>query len=139
MIEDPRHEGYIEHKLSDILLLVMGAVISGMTELADMMTYFNSKLEFYIPDLGKLEDLGKLDALNLLEAEQEQFELPDIKEPNPTHQMEVEVGTFVELQRAIYSAQPDTALVINITRNIEFDDVIVIEGGLDITISPPNF
>lgn len=47
VIEDPRHEGYIEHKLSDILVLVTGAVICGITELADMMTYFNSKSEFY--------------------------------------------------------------------------------------------
>lgn len=47
VIEDPRHEGYIKHKLSDILILVMGAVICGMTELADMMTYFKSKSEFY--------------------------------------------------------------------------------------------
>ena len=81
-----------------------------------------------------LPDLSKLDELKTLEVERGHFDVSDIEVPNPPHQMEVEVGTFVELQRAIYSAQPDTALVINITRNIEFDDVIVIEGGLDITI-----
>lgn len=42
-IEDKRHASYIEHKLSEILVLVMGAVISGITELADMMVYFASK------------------------------------------------------------------------------------------------
>jgi len=51
-IEDPRHKSYIEHKLGDILLLVMGAVVCGITELSDMMTYFDSKTEFYRDKYG---------------------------------------------------------------------------------------
>jgi predicted transposase YbfD/YdcC len=46
-IEDPRHQGYIKHKLSDVLILIMGAVASGITEMADMMVYFKSKTDFY--------------------------------------------------------------------------------------------
>lgn len=46
-IEDTRHAGYVEHKLVDVLILVMGSVVSGMTELADMMVYFASKIDFY--------------------------------------------------------------------------------------------
>ena len=47
IIEDPRHESYVEHELCDILILVMGAVICGVTELGDMMTYFKNNTEFY--------------------------------------------------------------------------------------------
>ena len=46
-IEDTRHAGYVEHNLIDVLILVMGAVLSGITELADMMVYFTSKINFY--------------------------------------------------------------------------------------------
>ena len=28
-IEDTRHRGYIKHKLNDVLILVMGAAVSG--------------------------------------------------------------------------------------------------------------
>jgi hypothetical protein len=41
-IEDPRHEGYIRHRLGEVLILVMGAVICGVTELADMMVCFEN-------------------------------------------------------------------------------------------------
>jgi len=51
-IEDTRHAGYIEHKLVDVLILVMGAVVSGITELADMMVYFASKIELYREHFG---------------------------------------------------------------------------------------
>ncbi|MEG0509605.1 MAG: ISAs1 family transposase [Eubacterium sp.] len=51
-IEDKRNESYIEHNLVDILILVMGAVVSGITELADMMVYFASKRDFYKEQYG---------------------------------------------------------------------------------------
>lgn len=51
-IADERHEGYIKHQLCDVLILVMSAVICGVTELADMMVYFENKLEFYKTQFG---------------------------------------------------------------------------------------
>ena len=51
-IEDTRHTGYVEHKLVDVLILIMGSVVSGMTELADMMVYFASKTDFYREHFG---------------------------------------------------------------------------------------
>lgn len=51
-IEDTRHESYVEHKLVDVLIMVMGAVMSGITELADMMVYISSKQEFYREHFG---------------------------------------------------------------------------------------
>ena len=51
-IEDTRHASYVEHNLVDVLILVMGAVISGVTELADMMVYFASKIDFYREHFG---------------------------------------------------------------------------------------
>jgi predicted transposase YbfD/YdcC len=46
-IEDGRHPGYVKHDLVDMLIMIMGGVICGITELADMMIYFESKLPFY--------------------------------------------------------------------------------------------
>ena len=51
-IEDKRHQGYVKHKLSEILIMVMGAVICGITELADMMVYFEKKAGFYKEKFG---------------------------------------------------------------------------------------
>lgn len=51
-IEDTRHASYVEHKLVDVLILVMGSVASGMTELADMMVYFANKIDFYRKHFG---------------------------------------------------------------------------------------
>lgn len=36
-IEDPRHEGYVKHKLADVLTIVMCAVMCRMTELCEIM------------------------------------------------------------------------------------------------------
>jgi hypothetical protein len=47
VIDDPRHSGYVEHKLYNVLTLVMGAVISGITELQEMMVYFANKISFF--------------------------------------------------------------------------------------------
>ena len=52
------------------------------------------------PDDIVLPDLSKLDDLKKLEVERGHFDVSDIEEPNPTNQMEVEVGTFAELRRA---------------------------------------
>ena len=51
-IEDTRHASYVEHKLVDVLIMVMGAVASGVTELADMMVYFANKTDFYREHFG---------------------------------------------------------------------------------------
>lgn len=52
IIEDSRHKSYVEHQLCDILILVMGAVICGVTELIDMMVYFENTSEFYEKKFG---------------------------------------------------------------------------------------
>jgi len=52
VLKDWRHEGYVKHKLSDILVLVMGAVICGITELADMMVFFENKKAFFLERFG---------------------------------------------------------------------------------------
>jgi predicted transposase YbfD/YdcC len=52
VIDDPRHAGYIKHRLCEVLIMVMGAVICGITELADMMVYFENKLSFYTERFG---------------------------------------------------------------------------------------
>lgn len=38
-IEDTRHSGYVKYCLADILILVIGAVVCGITELCDMMVW----------------------------------------------------------------------------------------------------
>ena len=52
IIEDRRHQGYVRHNLCDILIMIMGGVICGITELADMMIYFENKREFYRTHFG---------------------------------------------------------------------------------------
>ena len=52
VIEDGRHPGYVKHNLVDMLIMIMGGVICGITELADMMIYFESKLPFYRKHYG---------------------------------------------------------------------------------------
>ena len=51
-IEDKRHGGYVKHNLVDVLILVMGAVVCGITELCDMMVYFEEKIDFYREKFG---------------------------------------------------------------------------------------
>ena len=52
IIEDWRNQSYVKHNLSDILILIMGAVISGITELAEMMEYFENKIDFFTEHFG---------------------------------------------------------------------------------------
>ena len=111
--------------LSPVAVLAQGSPDIQMAEDGD---FVHDLEDIVLPDLGKLDDL------KLPEIERGHFDLSDIEEPKPTHQLEVEVGTFEELQRAIYEAVTDTALVINVTDRFEFDDVIIIGGGLDITL-----
>ena len=47
IIDDPRHQGYVKHKLSDILVIVMCAVLCGMDQLCDVMEYAQNKDDFF--------------------------------------------------------------------------------------------
>jgi len=42
-INDLRHQGYIEHKLSDVLIIVMCAVLCGLDELGDILLFAQNK------------------------------------------------------------------------------------------------
>ena len=52
IVEDQRHQGYVQHKLCDVLIMIMGGVVCGVTELADMMVYIESKQAFYQAHYG---------------------------------------------------------------------------------------
>ena len=52
IIEDPRHQGYVKHKLSDILVIVMCAVLCGLDELCDIKTFADNKSEFLREEFG---------------------------------------------------------------------------------------
>lgn len=51
-IEDPRHEGYVKHKLADVLTIVMCAVMCRMTELCEIMVFAESRAEFLATNFG---------------------------------------------------------------------------------------
>jgi hypothetical protein len=54
-IEDPRHTGYVKHKLTDVLtivMLVMCAVMCKMTELCEIMVFAESRAEFLEKNFG---------------------------------------------------------------------------------------
>lgn len=45
-IKDERHQSYVEHRLADVLILVMCAVLCGIDQLEEIMSYGKNKLEF---------------------------------------------------------------------------------------------
>ena len=47
IIEDTRKQGYVEHKLSDILTIVMCAVLCGLDQLSEIVSYAKNKSEFF--------------------------------------------------------------------------------------------
>lgn len=51
-IEDTRHQGYIEHKLVDILIIIMCAVLCGIDELGEIVGYARNKREFLEKSFG---------------------------------------------------------------------------------------
>ena len=52
VIEDPRYQGFVKHKLSDILTIVACAVLCGMGRLCDIMAYAENKKEFFRTNFG---------------------------------------------------------------------------------------
>ena len=54
-IEDPRHQGYIKHKLIDILFIVMCAVLCGLEHLEDIVIYGKSNRKFLEDTYGITE------------------------------------------------------------------------------------
>jgi predicted transposase YbfD/YdcC len=52
VIEDHRHQGYIEHKLCDVLTIVMCAVLCGFDQLSDIVMYAENKAEILLSAFG---------------------------------------------------------------------------------------
>jgi len=52
VITDLRHQGYIEHKLSDVLILVMCAVLCGLDELGDILIFAQKRQDFFMEQFG---------------------------------------------------------------------------------------
>ncbi len=50
--EDTRHSSYIEHNLTDILIILMCAVLSGLDDLAEIVIYGESKTAFFKQHFG---------------------------------------------------------------------------------------
>ena len=46
IIEDQRHQSYVEHKLTDILIIIMCAVLCGIDELCEIVKYTENKRGF---------------------------------------------------------------------------------------------
>ncbi len=47
LINDYRHPGYIAHKLCDILIIVMVAVLCGLDQLGDLVVFANERAKFF--------------------------------------------------------------------------------------------
>ena len=52
VIENPRHQSYVEYALADILVIIMCAVLCGLDTLGDLVIYAKSKEEFLTKELG---------------------------------------------------------------------------------------
>ena len=51
-IEDPRHKGYVKHKLADVLTIVRCAVMCRMTELCEIMVFAQDRADFFAKNFG---------------------------------------------------------------------------------------
>jgi hypothetical protein len=51
-IKDTRYQSYVEHKLTDVLILVMCGVLSGLDELQDIVIYGKSDINFFRETFG---------------------------------------------------------------------------------------
>jgi predicted transposase YbfD/YdcC len=51
-IEDPRHQSYVEHKLCDVLTIVMCAVMSGLDQLSDIVMYAENRISLLSEKFG---------------------------------------------------------------------------------------
>jgi predicted transposase YbfD/YdcC len=84
-IKDPRHQSYVTYRLSEILVPVMCAVICGITELADMMVYFENKAAFFLEQFGIAQIPSKPTfsrMINLLDADAVGMVIVDIMRSN---------------------------------------------------------
>ena len=52
IIEDSRHPSYIDHKLTDILIVIMCSILCGLDELADITVYAQNKADFFKKNFG---------------------------------------------------------------------------------------
>lgn len=52
IIEDTRHQSYVKHKLSHILMIVMCAVLCGLDELGNIVTFAENKAKFFKDNFG---------------------------------------------------------------------------------------
>lgn len=52
VIEDTRHQSYVKHKLSHILTIVMCAVLCGLDELGDIVTFAENKAKVFKDNFG---------------------------------------------------------------------------------------
>ena len=51
-IVDQRHQSYVEHKLSDILIIVMSAILCGLDQLCDIYEHACSRAMFFRENFG---------------------------------------------------------------------------------------
>ena len=52
VIEDKRHQSYVEHKLTDVLILIMSAVLCGLDGLAEIVGHAKNRAEFFRINYG---------------------------------------------------------------------------------------
>ena len=56
VIEDMRHPSYVEHKLSDVLIIIMSAIMCGLDGLAEIMEHAKNRADFFKTYYG-IEDI----------------------------------------------------------------------------------
>ncbi len=52
IIPEYRHESYIEHKLSDMLIVIMTAVLCGLDQLQDIVLFAQERVDFFTTYFG---------------------------------------------------------------------------------------
>ncbi len=52
IIPEYRHESYIEHKFSDMLIVIMTAVLCGLDQLQDIVLFAQERVDFFTKHFG---------------------------------------------------------------------------------------
>jgi predicted transposase YbfD/YdcC len=52
LIEDKRHQGYIDHNLSDVLIIIMCSILCGLDGLAELVVFAQNKTKFFKNKFG---------------------------------------------------------------------------------------
>jgi predicted transposase YbfD/YdcC len=115
IVPDYRHSSYVEHKLSDILIIVMMAVLCGLDQLNAIMVFANEKSDFlsYHFNITKIPSKPTVSrVLNMINAEAVVKVMIDIMKDEAQHLGEIIAFDGKAIRSTSKKGKPHSALQI---------------------------